>query len=755
MTLNNPNQNINYYYSNFVEEMPNKEQIISIVKSTRFLLEFILNTIEKDCINNNNNIEKDIQMLDSSELTRKFGFNNNNKTNCFYQEKALLISNKILRIYQNLSHNFYGQSIILHSEFELNGIVSPILLKSNPSLSLSFMQNYILNKLSNLESISNNKFASNLLEITHNYIMIILLNFYDCLYFEYASNYLEGANANLSNTLLSRNIFTAEFLSDLSQIKCVITDNHLVSLLSSISGIEVNRDNIFEVSKNIQEMFILLNNYLENISSKYYQKNNELYNQFNYAEENFTNLNNEMNGNNENANYENNLTDTENQEMRSKMLISDELADGNQNQENSDNVNLDINNLESEKYLNTQKDEVTNLIDTEMNTLNQNFSTNNLNTPNNDNININNAANGFQSIFSRQKTMHMIQSVLEKLNLIKRNNSLIIRLLSVSQGKDSFAFLDLISSETLSKPIKLPNTRKIYEKCESINKYYEFIQTQNLDFNLAIPAQSAQNKAQSQILNPLLNASNTIGNTSPTNATTAPSNIFSSSANALLNAGLRNAQNADNPYNSLMNKLSELGFARQPILEFDKLLNWKKYRIYLSKIDNLLVRKDLFDLDTCLKILPEEKLLKQLNDVDFSLLVNTSFINKRFTYVNLDSFQQFCNILSNENLIVEKYSNIAYSVNRNYLDRKLLLGDTVEFEAEELYDLWLKTSAASKMTCYKYEFEFYKIASGKNFNVNLAKFGSGIKSVGVLSLVKNNNSKSKFFFLPNSFFIID
>jgi len=157
-------------------------------------------------------------------------------------------------------------------------------------------------------------------------------------------------------------------------------------------------------------------------------------------------------------------------------------------------------------------------------------------------------------------------------------------------------------------------------------------------------------------------------------------------------------------------------------------------------MDNLLVRKDLFDLDTCLKILPEEKLLKQLNDVDFSLLVNTNFMNKRFTYVNLDSFRQFCNMLSNENLIVEKYSNIAYSVNKNFLNKKLLLTDIMEFEDQEVYEMWIKGN--SGFSCYRYEFDFFNIASGKNLNINLAKLGSGIKTVGILSMAKNNNSNS-------------
>ena len=47
-------------------------------------------------------------------------------------------------------------------------------------------------------------------------------------------------------------------------------------------------------------------------------------------------------------------------------------------------------------------------------------------------------------------------------------------------------FLDLIPSENLNNPIMLPNSRNIYEKCELINKYFEFYRTQILDFNLNV-----------------------------------------------------------------------------------------------------------------------------------------------------------------------------------------------------------------------------------------------------------------------------
>lgn len=774
--MNNTNQNSNYYYSNFVEELPNKEHILSIVKNTKLLLEFILTSVEKES-KNKNNVENEIQILDYKNIST------NNQANIkilngfkftIYLDKAFLIANKILRIYLNLSRNFYGQSIILHSDFEPNGMIYANTLRPNPSLNLNYMQSFILNKLKNLD-LNSNKVSINFLEITHNYLMIILLNFYDMLYFEYSSNNFDNLNNHISsNTLKLNNIFTSDFISDLTKIKCVISDNHLISLLNSITGAAISKENIFEASKSLQEMFIRLNNYLDNISNKYYQTNNELYNEFNFQNENynnnafiintanennFENINGYVNNNKENINNAMQLENFENTKS-ADLNYSNSVTETNQFPSNFEDINTEMKNSDSNKD-NNQKEEITNLIDTDMNT-NTNINicnSNNLNTPNNNNfleVLEGNSNTNFQTIINRQKSIHVIQNILDKLNLIKRNNSLIIRLLSVNSSQNAFVFIDLIESDSLNKPFKFPNTRKIYEKCEMINKYYEFIQTQSLDYNLPIPIQSQQNLSQSQILNPLLNSLNNpsnFGNNSPTNASTAPSNIISN-ANIINNSNsINNNQNIQGPLNALnaqsqinsqsllINKLTELGFGRHQITEFEKLLNWKKYRIYLSKLDNLLVRRDIFDLDTCLKILPEEKLSKHLNNIDFSLLVNTNFMNRRFTYVNSDSFEQFCILMSNENSIIEKYTNISYSVTKNILNKKLLLADIIEYDGEELYELWIKRS--SNLPCYKYEFEFFKIASGKNLNINLIKHGSGIKSIGVLSISKNSNTKSK------------
>jgi len=680
--LNLPSQNNNFYYSNFLEEMPIKEQILAIVKNTKYLLDYILNVVENDN-------SREYESMEVNSINKNLHIKNSKKNNSIYFEKALLISNKILRIYINLSRNFYGQSIILHSEFEINGNISASNLKPNPSINLSYMQNNILNKLRFMD-INSSKISINYLEIIHNYLMVILLNFYDLFYFEYASNYFDGNNPNSSNTILSNNIFTSDFINDLSKIKCVITDNHFISLISSITGIEVNKENIFDVAKTLQEIFISINNYLENISDKYYQTNNQLFNEFNYNNYNSNNIYTEGNNSQNKANLKN---------------IS-EFAEIQMKDENTE-FNLDNNNI-----------------------------------PNNN--------SNYDSIITRQKTIHLVQNILEKLNLMKRNTSLIIRLLSLNVTRNGFLFLEVINSDSLNKTIKLPNTRKIYEKCEMINKYYEFIKTQSLDYNLPIPVSLLQSQNLSQIINPLLNNQNNPGNNSPTNASTTPSNIFSN-ANQLnnsnnpnnININSLNNQNLITPQSLLINKLNELGYTRFQIAEFEKLLNWKKYRIYLAKLDNLLIRKDLFDLDTSLKILPEEKLLKQLNDIDFSLLVNTNFMNKRFTYVNLDGFHHFCNLLLNESLIVDKFSNISYLVNKNSLNKKLLLNDDIcIYDVDDLHDVWFKNT--SNFSCYKYEFEFYKIAAGKNANVNLAKIGSGIKSIGVLSLAKNNTSKSNF-----------
>ena len=78
--------------------------------------------------------------------------------------------------------------------------------------------------------------------------MFILVNFYDILYFEYAAKFQDG-NMNV-NTLFNNNIFTSDFINDLNKIKCVITDNHLFSLLSALIGFDINRENLI---RNVKE----------------------------------------------------------------------------------------------------------------------------------------------------------------------------------------------------------------------------------------------------------------------------------------------------------------------------------------------------------------------------------------------------------------------------------------------------------------------------------------------------------------------
>jgi hypothetical protein len=179
------------------------------------------------------------------------------------------------------------------------------------------------------------------------------------------------------------------------------------------------------------------------------------------------------------------------------------------------------------------------------------------------------------------------------------------------------------------------------------------------------------------------------------------------------------------------------------IPEFDKLLNWKKYRIYLSKMDNLVIRKNLFDLDSNLKILPEEQLIKTLNSIDFSLLVNSSFLNQRFTYKNFDTFQHFVNSLQNENLIVGKYLDVFYSLRKNSVNKKLILTDIIEIDSDNIYEYFLTNS--SNFNCFRYEIEKNKNSLKKNSSIgNLGKFALGNNSVGVLSLTNQSVSKSNY-----------
>jgi hypothetical protein len=235
--------------------------------------------------------------------------------------------------------------------------------------------------------------------------------------------------------------------------------------------------------------------------------------------------------------------------------------------------------------------------------------------------------------------------------------------------------------ETL-QTIKLPNARKIYQKLEIIYKFYEFYSTQNYGYNLP----------------------------------------FTTSNNSNLNSNQ-----------------SAYAFAmKYNIHDFEKLLNWKKFRIYLSKSDNLISRTSLFDLDSAMKIIPEENLIN--SGFDISLLTDSLGYMKKFTHLNTESSQQFFNQMMNESLLLNKFANISYSVTSTVI-HKFSVYSSFEYYNKQMINLSYRN-----VLNLKYEIEFIKNKNDmKDINTGMSRTKSSGIIVPLLRTKKKINSKFNTF----------
>jgi hypothetical protein len=193
----------------------------------------------------------------------------------------------------------------------------------------------------------------------------------------------------------------------------------------------------------------------------------------------------------------------------------------------------------------------------------------------------------------------------EQVKRIINNLNLLIEVFKVNE-------INYLNSDNYLKTVKLPHSRKINEKCELIHKYYEFHNSQNYGSNL--PLQAITTSGQTSV-----------------------------------------------SYVTYINKYND--YHKQYINEFEKLLNWKKYRIYLTKLDYVNPRATTLELDDYIV-----KNQTESNTTGLSLYNNPT-VKKTNSYLNTDPFEQFCNQLFNEELILSRYANISYSVSSSVLKK--------------------------------------------------------------------------------------
>lgn len=148
-----------------------------------------------------------------------------------------------------------------------------------------------------------------------------------------------------------------------------------------------------------------------------------------------------------------------------------------------------------------------------------------------------------------------------------------------------------------------------------------------------------------------------------------------------------------------MNSNNEYVSKQQINTEFEKLLNWKKYRIFLSKLDHLNLRSNIFDLDTCLRMGLGCETNFKFKEIDNNLLVKCLAYKSRFSYSNIDQFAQFINQMKNEDRIVKNFSNISFLIGKSYLNLK----------ASNYYNE--QNNEFVRHTSFKYDLEFMKTSS--------------------------------------------
>jgi len=249
---------------------------------------------------------------------------------------------------------------------------------------------------------------------------------------------------------------------------------------------------------------------------------------------------------------------------------------------------------------------------------------------------------------------------------------------------------DSIDSSEAIQTVRLPNARKIYEKLEIIYKFYELYQTQNYSYQLP----------------------------------------FSITNCSVLN-----------PQSSLINPSTVI---KHNINDFEKLLNWKKYRIYLSKSDNLITRTSLFDIDYSLKLTPEDSI--QYSNIDLCFYSDSLAYKKKFTHLNSEPFQQFYNQMLNESLVLNKFANISYSITSAIIHKHTI------FTSNYYYNPQIIQLVYRNLLNFKYDIDYIKNKTGiREIQTSLSKIKTPGMIAPLLRTKKKINSKFNTFIYKPKF----
>ena len=91
-------------------------------------------------------------------------------------------------------------------------------------------------------------------------------------------------------------------------------------------------------------------------------------------------------------------------------------------------------------------------------------------------------------------------------------------------------------------------------------------------------------------------------------------------------------------------------YNRNQINEFEKLLNWKKARIYMNEYDTLKIRNINFNIDSYVFSSEES-----LADFEFKFYQ----LKKKYLYLSNDPFEQYCNMIDYSLHIINQFKHIS------------------------------------------------------------------------------------------------
>ena len=205
--------------------------------------------------------------------------------------------------------------------------------------------------------------------------------------------------------------------------------------------------------------------------------------------------------------------------------------------------------------------------------------------------------------------------------------------------------MDVIVLEKNS--ISLPGMRQIQDKFEYIHIYNYFRQIQGLENESKLEFNN-----NGKIKN--LNYSEVI-----------------STLNGTANSNINYNQNqliSNNEYN------------RNQINEFEKLLNWKKARIYMNEYDTLKIRDINFNIDSY--VFSSEETFADFEYKFYQL-------KKKYLYVSNDPFEQYCNSIDYNLHIINQFKNISAFI-YDTLCTKRYLFDNNEKYMNEILELFFR-----------------------------------------------------------------